>query len=603
MSFRISGAKLLTYFFPSKYFLLHFLAGIVQSIAGASKLFCEKLQEIRKLYVSLPPKKQNQLGTRPIMQKKSFSLMGFVLFMFLGLSACHQEPSHLELDAVDSLCSVQPEKALEMLDNYKHVKSKAPKAVQMRYDLLMTKAQDKGVIPHTSDSVMRQVVEYYADHGNVNEQLESMYYLGSVYRDLHDSPRALTWYLRATEWGEQHINEVDSIILRNVYAQLSSLYDRQYDYAHSLETSKREFQLSADSVTDPRTTMDLASSYMMQELADTGKILYDIALNRIKELDAEIPYSDLIAGQLAQLSGHFRDREMAQERLRILLNHPETHRIYNVASSIASFYETFGPVDSAIYYYRRSYQVVSRINIKSGVAGRLATLFNSAGLKDSALHYASLYIQLHDSLYRLQKWEDTKLFQNEFQYQRNKEAEAEAFRQAAEERNMRQMVVIVALIVLVMMSALLLWREKRAKNAIDEKDSEIAASRDMLMEREQQLEQSLVRNEELSSRWEMEQKKTEVVELSDITEALKKVAAGHRVGVTKRELIKELFRSIDAMYPDFEQQLRQQMGQPSKNDLSMAYLSKAGLSQAEIANLMNVHASTVYRHLLKLAKR
>ena len=532
------------------------------------------------------------------------------------LMSCGQQPSsHLELDVVDSLCDVNPQAAMEMLDNYQHVKSKMSKSEQMRYDLLQTKAWDKALMPHTSDSVMKQVVGYYEKYGTVNERLESMYYMGSVYRDLHDSPRALTWYLKATAWGEKHIHEVDSIILRNVYAQLSWIYRNQYNDKDALEANKREFQLSADSIANPRTTMDLANSYMLLEKTDTGEMLYDKALNRILECKQVVTYMDLIAGQLAQYSGVSHQQEKAKTRLAMIMQHPETHHIYNVYSAIASYYGVFGPPDSAIYYYRKVMEHDLPLTTRADAAMRLTLNFHYLHQKDSVDKYAIQYIILNDSVYGLQKWDDTKLVQNEFQYQRNKEAEAEAYRQATEERSKRQVVIIMALGLLTLMMAVLLWREKRVKKILENKnhqiqkaaqqisikDSEISVSKDLLTEREQQLEEALAENQELSEQWKMEQRKTEVVELSELTDALRKVAAGHRVGATKRELMRLLFHSVDAMYPDFGPQLRQRMGALSKGDLSMAYLNKVGMSQADIAKLLSVNASTVYRHLLKLA--
>ena len=550
------------------------------------------------------------------MRKLTIVYMVSLLCLFLLLMSCQKQTLHLELDVVDSLCYIHPEKAMEMLEHYQSVKGKAPHAVQMRYDLLQTKARDKAMLLHTSDSVMKQVVAYYEEHGTVNERLESMYYMGSVYRDLHDSPRALSWYLRATAWGEAHIHEVDSIILRNVYAQLAWVYQHQYNYTDALEANKREYRLSADSITDPLTMMDLANSYMHVEKTDTGGILYDRALSRILELHQEIPYMDLIATQLAHYSGHYHQQEKAEERLTIILQHPETHHIYNVYSALASYYEVFGPPDSAIYYYRKVMEHKLPLTIRADAAMRLTLNFHYLHQKDSVDKYAIQYIILNDSVYGLQKWEETKLVQNEFQYQRNKEAEAEAYHQAAEEKNRRQFVIIMALGLLLLMTALLLWREKIVKAVLEKKnlqiqkaeqqlsikESEITASKDLLTEREQQLEQTLERNQELSSRWEMEQEKTEVVELSELTEALKKVAAGHRVGMTKRELMRQLFHTVDAMYPAFGTGLKQQMVTLSKDDLSMAYLDKAGISQANIAKLLSVNASTVYRHLQKIGR-
>ena len=332
------------------------------------------------------------------MQKIRKQSLPTIFVYLLLLVSCKQQPSsHLELDVVDSLCNVNPQAAMEMLDNYKHVKSKMPKSVQMRYDLLQTKAQDKAVISHTSDSVMKRVVAYYEEHGTVNERLESMYYMGSVYRDLHDSPRALTWYLKATAWGEKHIHEVDSAILSRVYAQLSWIYHTQYNYKEALEANKREYNLSADSITDLQTTMDLAGNYMILEKADTGFMLYDIVLKRIQELNAEANNIPILAAMLGQYSEHYHDYDKAKPIKDIIMRYPEAKQISNVLPALAYYYDAFGPADSAIYFYRRLLQH-KELAIRTAAAMNLTLNFHYLHQKDSVDKYAIQYIILNDSV-------------------------------------------------------------------------------------------------------------------------------------------------------------------------------------------------------------
>ena len=66
----------------------------------------------------------------------------------------------------------------------------------MYYWLLAVKASDKCYVPHTSDSLMKAVVHYYENHGTPAQRMEAYYYLGSVYRDMQDAPRALNFFNR-----------------------------------------------------------------------------------------------------------------------------------------------------------------------------------------------------------------------------------------------------------------------------------------------------------------------------------------------------------------------------------------------------------------------
>ena len=528
------------------------------------------------------------------------SLTGFALIMTLCLFvlSCNREVTHLELDAVDSLCNEEPREALELLDAYRTVIDRAPRSARMRYALLQTKARDKAFVSHTSDSVMKVVVEYYHDRGTANQQLEAMYYLGSVYRDMHDSPRALKWYLEASQWGEQHIAEVDSTVLRNVYAQLSELYSYQYDWQRSLEANKREYQLSKDTSYNPRTIMDLANGYVYAEHADSGKLLYDVALKYIIEQHSERQNIDLIASQLSQLAHRYSDQEQARKRVDILRQDPDLDSVYNVASALGTYYLLFGPTDSAIYYYRKSYQTTPQLMVKMRAARDLTHLFGKIGQKDSMYHYTLLFVELNDSLYRQQQWQQTKLVQNEFEYRRNREAEEEAYRQAAEAKQKLMTYGIVGLVGLYILVLMMWMRERRARKVIQRQKTEIYL-------REEQLHHAREINEDLSSRWDMEAKKREVVEvdLSEIKETLQKRAAGHNVGSPKKELIKTMFLLIDRTYPDFGTDIRHRIPNISKDDLNIIYMKKLGLSANDIAAILEINRSTVYRHLQSLEEQ
>ena len=68
-------------------------------------------------------------------------------------------------------------------------------AQRMRFELLRAKAMNKGDILFTSDSVMRQVTDYYDSHGTDNERMEAHYLLGCVYRGLYEVPRAIDCFM------------------------------------------------------------------------------------------------------------------------------------------------------------------------------------------------------------------------------------------------------------------------------------------------------------------------------------------------------------------------------------------------------------------------
>ncbi len=67
------------------------------------------------------------------------------------------------------------------------------------YDLLWIKANDKAYVVHQSDSLILNVIDYYAQHDKKGLYPEALYYGGRVYSDMGDFPTALRYFQNALE--------------------------------------------------------------------------------------------------------------------------------------------------------------------------------------------------------------------------------------------------------------------------------------------------------------------------------------------------------------------------------------------------------------------
>ena len=135
------------------------------------------------------------------------------------------------MQRADSIMNVNDDSAkvaIQMLDG---VKSKLPEFTQsqkMRYELLRHKAMNKACITFTSDSVMKEVVDYYENYGSANQRMLANYVLGCVYRDMHEVPLALEYYNKATEQADTTAADCDYGTLYRVYSQMGFLFSKQY---------------------------------------------------------------------------------------------------------------------------------------------------------------------------------------------------------------------------------------------------------------------------------------------------------------------------------------------------------------------------------------
>lgn len=95
---------------------------------------------------------------------KAFFIIALSSILVIG---CSRNPkAEALLNSAEELTGQNPDSALRILDSV-DVENLTRKQ-QMRYYLVHASAQNKAYIPFTSDSIMKEVVEYYDSHGTPN---------------------------------------------------------------------------------------------------------------------------------------------------------------------------------------------------------------------------------------------------------------------------------------------------------------------------------------------------------------------------------------------------------------------------------------------------
>ena len=156
----------------------------------------------------------------------------YLLLSLMLLASCTGNRKYDDLmHRADSIMNADDDSAkvaIRMLDGVKSQLSEFTKKQRMRYELLRHKAMNKACITFTSDSVMKEVVDYYDHHGSANERMLANYVLGCVYRDMHEAPMALEYYNKATEQADTTAADCDYGTLYRVYSQMGFLFSKQY---------------------------------------------------------------------------------------------------------------------------------------------------------------------------------------------------------------------------------------------------------------------------------------------------------------------------------------------------------------------------------------
>lgn len=156
----------------------------------------------------------------------------FLLLIIMLLASCAGNRKYDDLmQRADSIMNVNDDSAkvaIRMLDGVKSQLPEFSKAQKMRYELLRHKAMNKAYISFTSDSKMKEIVDYYDRHGSANERMLANYVLGCVYRDMHEVPLALEYYNKAAEQADTTAADCDYGTLYRVYSQMGFLFSKQY---------------------------------------------------------------------------------------------------------------------------------------------------------------------------------------------------------------------------------------------------------------------------------------------------------------------------------------------------------------------------------------
>lgn len=83
----------------------------------------------------------------------------FIIQLCFWLATTNHTP-HL-MSMADSLTNTNPDSAVIYLNKLKDHIETAPRSVQMYYQLLCIKANDRAYIPHSSDSIILPILNYY----------------------------------------------------------------------------------------------------------------------------------------------------------------------------------------------------------------------------------------------------------------------------------------------------------------------------------------------------------------------------------------------------------------------------------------------------------
>ena len=293
-----------------------------------------------------------------------------------------------------SCMDARPDSALIWLATLANSITYAPQETQMYYRLLTIKAEDKLYKPHTTDSVILSIVDYYQKKDDKERLFESYYYLGGTYRDMNDIPKALKAYHRAVEVGE----DTEQTLLQGMtYGQMGILfaYQELYDDSRSMmRKALRCYGELGDSVRYANTLATLARTYDGKNEKDSALYYYKEAYRILRKFKM-YKKADAVAGEMGCFYYRKGSTVLAKQTLLKVL--PTQYKSDNVLLCLGRIYNKEGLADSARYYWGETLKY-GNIHKRCYVNLCLAELEKTQGNEVLSLSYDKQYRILKDSI-------------------------------------------------------------------------------------------------------------------------------------------------------------------------------------------------------------
>lgn len=315
-----------------------------------------------------------------------------------------------------------------MLDSISVKVPSLPEKQRMRYHLLYAKAMNKAYIDFTTDSVMKEVAEYYDNHGTDEDRLMANYLLGCVYRDMKDSPNALHYLDKATECANE--NKGSYLMLCRIFNQKAYLLHKQVlvkEECKALDKAAYYAMLAGDTINAILTMNQKAAAFSQINNVDSAIFYNNSAINRFMELGKE-----KIAAQISGNCIRYYIKKEQYDKAKELINTFERfsgyvnnnevtpgHESYYYIKGI--YYVNVNKPDSALIYFNKCAEFSDYPYMQLYTYRGLSLLYNKIGKADSTAKYAMLAYEANDSLYQKDAAEALLRQQASYNYERYQE--------------------------------------------------------------------------------------------------------------------------------------------------------------------------------------
>lgn len=401
---------------------------------------------------------------------KKLPLVLLVIVSLFVLAGCHGDKQYDDLlQQADSIMNIDDDSAkvaIKLLDKAKPQLNDFSKAQRMRYQLLYHKAMNKADISFSSDSIMKNVVTYYENHGTSNERMLAYYMLGCVYRDLHEAPLALEYYNKAAEQADTISQGCDYSTLYRIYNQMGVLFEKQYLFNQEFIAYNKATKYAYMAKDTLNALLCYMNSYIDLNQNDSIIARNLRAANLLRKHGYNY-YAKMAFGSnypyYIKKNDYIKAKEAFEEYKKINF---EGNSNYKDASAYllynqGMYYLFANQLDSAYISFQKSYIYAQSYSNKCAATKGLAKYYTKTNHSALAAKYALLSSEYNDSsLYELRE-SQLQQMQAMYNYSRNQKLAKEAEYKAKQRLNTIYLIIISSCLIL--LSAVYIYRKNIRK--------------------------------------------------------------------------------------------------------------------------------------------
>ena len=189
------------------------------------------------------------------------------LLLLLSLVACQQHsPVRSLLQEAETLMPDCPDSSLILLESVRSAE-KLSAEDYATWCLLVTQAQDKNYVKHTSDSLIDVAVRYFEKRKDPLHYARALYYKGRISQDQGKTEEATTLLVNALDAGKDC---QDYNLLFLISSRLGTLYGYQDLADRALKSYQKSYQYAIQS--GDSSCLSYAYSYMGRALWNAERL-------------------------------------------------------------------------------------------------------------------------------------------------------------------------------------------------------------------------------------------------------------------------------------------------------------------------------------------